>query len=123
MIDDVLDLLRKKSRVDRVADGAVTRHGEIQLEMTVIVPGQRADPVSVADPGRAQRVREAPHAPERARVGRAMEGIVGGHGDDLAVAVHAIGELHDARDRQRPVHHQSGQHHSAPLRVAVLMRR
>ena len=64
VVDDELELLRKQPRVQRVQHGAHAGDRVIQLEMPVIVPGERPDPVTGLDARRLQRVGELARAPE-----------------------------------------------------------
>src|ERR1700722_6743840 len=49
VIDDERDLIGEKPRVDRVANGAHTGHAVVALQVTVAVPGQRADALALLD--------------------------------------------------------------------------
>ena len=50
MIYDVNDLVIEQSGIDRVADRTDARDAVIELEMTIGVPGESADPVPGSDP-------------------------------------------------------------------------
>ena len=74
MVDDVDELLRKQTRIDGVAHRSNARHAEVQLEVPVRVPGQRAHPVAVGDAQPQQGVGQL---------------LAAGVGSGVAVAVHA----------------------------------
>ena len=76
VIDDELYLLREQSRIDRVQHGTHARHREIELEMPVIVPGERANPVARANASALQRIGELGGASEDLAIGAAMPGVV-----------------------------------------------
>ena len=47
VVDDVDDLLGEQADVQRVQDGAVGRHREVQLEVALVVPGERGNPLAL----------------------------------------------------------------------------
>ena len=64
---DVRQLVRVQPEVERVQHRAEQRHGEVGLEVAVVVPAERGDAVAGADAERAERAREAVGAPEACR--------------------------------------------------------
>ena len=107
VVDDVLELLREQSGVDGVHDGAHARHRIVELEVAVVVPGQRRDPVAGLDAGGRQRVGELAGAAEHVAPGAAVSRRVHRDRDDLDVRMVAVREAHDVRDQERPLHHES----------------
>jgi hypothetical protein len=87
VVGDVGNLLGEQARIDGVADRGHARDGEIDLEMAMGVPGQRADAVLGLDTERLQH----PHQLARAAVGILVGIAVGAPdrqaGNDLGVAV------------------------------------
>ena len=45
VVDDIDQLFRKQTRVDRVQNGATTGHPEVKLVVSIGIPGQGAYPV------------------------------------------------------------------------------
>ncbi len=115
VVDDVGDLVREQARVDRVADGADARDAVVELEVPVIVPGERRDPVALADPElRLQRVGQLPDPAAERGIGDPVRGLVGAAGDHLRLAVIVGRVVEDRRDPERLVHHQAA--HGLPPR-------
>ena len=113
VVDDVLELLREQPRVDRVHHGADARHRVVELEVAVVVPGQRGDAVARLHARGHERVGELPRAAEHLAPGAAVPRRVQRHRDDLDVRVVAVREPHDVGDQERPLHHES-QHVVSP---------
>ena len=85
MLDDVLDLLREQARIDRVQDVARARDAVVELEVPVVVPGERADAIRFLHSEFPQCVRYLRRAGKSVAVGVTMARIVGHHGHDLAL--------------------------------------
>jgi hypothetical protein len=107
MIDDELELLGEQPRIDGMQDRAHARDGVVQLEVPVIVPGQRGDAVAGLHPGSPERVGQLACAAEDFAPVGAVPGIVKGDRDDLAVGVVPLCKPHDLGDEQRCIHHQA----------------
>ncbi len=108
VIDDVGDLVREQAGVDRVADRPDARDAVVELEVPVVVPGERRDPVAEADPEpRLQRIRQLPDPAAQPGVGGPERRLVGGAGDHLGLAVIVGRVVEDRRDPERLVHHQA----------------
>ena len=71
------DLLGVDARIERVEHEPRAGHRVIELEMPVLVPGERGDPVPTGEAQAAERVREAPCARERLPVRLTMAGRIG----------------------------------------------
>ena len=107
VVDDELQLLRKKAWIDRVQHGAQARDRVVELEVAIVVPGQRAHPVAGPDARGLQRVRELARAAEHLTPVRAVPRLVESDRHDLAVGEIPFREPHDLGDQQRRVHHQT----------------
>ena len=57
VVDDVGDLVGEQARIDGVTDRADAGDAVVQLEMAVVVPGERRDALALAD---AESSRSAP---------------------------------------------------------------
>jgi hypothetical protein len=90
-----------------VQHGADHRHGIVQLEMPVRVPGEAGDAVAGLDAELHQRVRKLRHPLGKADVIVAEERALIAARDDLAPGVIANGVFENPADRQRYVHHRS----------------
>jgi len=55
-------VIQRQVRVDRVQLRAHARDGEVGLEVPVVVPAQRPDPVAVLDAGRREGAGDLPDA-------------------------------------------------------------
>ena len=117
MVDDVGQLLGREPDVEGVQDGPHGRDGEIGLQVTLIVPAERADPVPRLDPeageGGRQLLRPGCHLGEG---GRAVAARL--DGDDGAVAVHLLPVTEDVADQERGVLH--GAFHGPSMSSAPL---
>ena len=90
MIGDVGDLGRDQPRVDRVPHRAKTGDAVFDLEMPVIVPSQRCDPVALQDAAAAQRIGELARAARRIPVSITMDLALDRARDDLGLGMKAI---------------------------------
>jgi len=106
VVDDVGDLLGEEPDVHGVQDGAARRDAEVQLQVTVRVPGERADAVAGLHAERSQRVPQAPGAPVHLRVRLALEPARRA-ADDLTIRKQSRRPLEQRADRQGDVHHQA----------------
>ena len=67
VMHDVLDLVGKEPRIDRVQDASRAGHAIVEFEMAPAVPGERRDAVSGARPERVERIRDPLGARRRLR--------------------------------------------------------
>ena len=113
MIDDIADVVGVQARIDRVADRPHARRGIIDLQMSVAVHRQRADPVAGLDAQGLQR----PHQPAgpALRVGPGVPVNVALDilGDDFRCPMVPRRMLQHGGDHQRLRLHQS-EHGSPP---------
>ena len=56
MIDDVFEILRAKSNIDRVQHTAHTGRGPVRLKVTAAIPHERADTIADLDASTGQRM-------------------------------------------------------------------
>ncbi len=107
MVDDVHDLLGEQPRIDRMTHVSAAADAVVNLEVAVVIPGERCDAVALLYAEFCQRVSE----PSRTRHGFAdrvaMPRIVGGNRDYLAIAVEFFGMLRYRGDKQLRLHHQT----------------
>jgi hypothetical protein len=71
VVDDVDDLLGEQADVERVQDGAVGGHGEVELVVALGVPGEGRHPVAALDAEALEHAPEAVDALGHLRVGGA----------------------------------------------------
>ncbi len=116
VVHDVADLLREEPDVDRVEHGARRRHAEVELQVAVRVPRERADAIARPDAERPERVGEPGRPPCDVAVGVA-EDAAGGARRHRALGIERPRPLEDGRDRELRVHHQSA--HRALLRKSI----
>ena len=90
VVDDENDLLGKKPRINRVTDIPRPAYTVIQLEVSVVVPGKRADPIPFFKPQLVQCIRQLPCAAAAVGIGVTMQRVVRGHRDDFAIRVVAL---------------------------------
>jgi hypothetical protein len=110
VVGDVGQLLGEQPQVQRVEDGAHRRDGHVGLQVLLVVPGEGADPVALADPqagqGSSQPVGPLGHLGEGGPPARlALEC------HHLALAEDAPAVAEDGRDREGEVLH--GREHFA----------
>ena len=116
VVRDVGELLREQPDVQRVQHRAHARDREVRLEVRLVVPHERADPVAVADPEAAQPRREL-LGPVRDLGERGALDRVAPERRDLAVAVHRPAVPEQEPDGQRVVLHRARQHVGPPVCV------
>ena len=104
---DVRVVVGVQAQVQRVRDEASDRRADVGLEVLVVVPHERPDPVAVVEPEPAERDRQALRARHEVGVRGPVPALVGLPGDDLAVAVELVRAAEDRRDVELVVHHQA----------------
>src|SRR5205807_2742921 len=83
VIDNVENLLIKKSRVDRVADCSDARERVIEFEVAKSIPGESADSVAASDPHPLQCASQLLGPAFRLVVGIAVDSALDGSRDDF----------------------------------------
>src|SRR5436190_9636253 len=110
MIRDVLDLVRKEARIDRVQHGPHSRHAEIELHVPMVVPRERRDAIPWVDPEHEQGFRRLLRAATDVGVRATMDRALDHPRDDFGAGMKRVRMLDQPRDQQRTVLHQSFQH-------------
>ncbi len=105
VVHDVGEVLGRQPRVEGVDDSSRQRNGEVRLEVTSVVPGERRDPIAGPQAHPRERVRELLHALVELAVGGAVNGLVRPARDDLGPRIVAPGALEQRVQRQVVVHH------------------
>ena len=90
VVDDENDLLGKKPRINRVTDVPRPADAVIHLEVPVVVPGKRGDPIPFLQSQLVQCIRQLPCAAAAVGKGVTMQWVVRGHRDDFAMRVVAL---------------------------------
>ncbi len=103
---DEAELLRRQPDVQRVQDSAHGRHGEVGLEVLLVVPHERRDPLVAGDPQCPQRIRR-PAGPlgDLAVACPPARAAGAGAGDHHAVGERRGGGPHHRGDGERDVLH------------------
>ena len=116
VVDDVGQLVGVQARVERVHHRAAQRHGEVELQVAVLVPAERRDAVAGLDAERCEGVRELARAAREVGVAVAVDAAVGEAADELVVRELGRGALEEHGEREgMVVAHQAVQHRRAPL--------
>jgi hypothetical protein len=108
VLDDEFEVLREKPQVQRVQNGAHAWHGVIELEVPVVVPGQRRDAVARLHAKPLERPGEAVDAADHLSVGGAVQSLLS-LGDDLFLLVQALDSPEHVLNRELVVLHQAFQ--------------
>jgi hypothetical protein len=116
VVGDVGEVARMQPEVEGVQHEPAAGDPEVGLEVLVVVPAERRDPVAALEPellqGDGELLRPSRHVP----IGVAVEALVGQARDDLLVAEEGLRPLQDRGNRELVVHHQAV-HHQMPPRV------
>ena len=110
VIDRIGDMLVGKAGVGGVQDIAHSRHREEQLEVTMIVPRERTDPVAGREAKARKPLRARCCTARRAGIVVAKQLSVAIFRDDLPIAVRRGREAQYLRHVQRDVLHQAWGH-------------
>ena len=84
---DVLDLVGKEARIDRVQNASRAGYAIVDFQMAPAVPGKRRDAVPGFRPERVERIRNSFGAPGDFGISRAVDRPFRVAGDDLASAM------------------------------------
>jgi hypothetical protein len=104
VIGHVDELLGKQPDVERVKNGAHARHGEVGLEVLLVVPAERGDAIPRLDPQPPQRAREAVGALRHLIVPGALHALVMERRNH-APRVHPAAVIEEHVDGERVVRH------------------
>ena len=89
VLDDELDVFVGQQRIDGVELPARVGHGEVRLEVAVVVPAEGSDAGVVADTALVEGVRQSGDALAELRILVALDAVVGAR-DDLDVGIHSL---------------------------------
>ena len=107
VVCDVGNLRRDQSWIDRMPDRAQTRDTVFDLEMPVIIPRQRGNPVAWTDAPAPQRIGQFARPARRVVISIPVNRTFGATGNNLGVAMEPVGMLQQRRQQQRLVLHQA----------------
>ena len=113
VMHDVLDLVGKEPRIDRVQNASRAGYAIIDFQMAPAVPGEGRDAIAVTCPQRVERVRDAFGARGDFSIVRAMNRPFRVARYDLAAAMPGRGVIDEARNQKRTALHQP-EHDSLP---------
>ena len=121
---DVGQVVGMKPQVQGVRDEPAHRGADVRLQVLVMVPRERADPVTVLEPELvAQRERELFRPADEVRVRVAMPAAVREPADDLPVAVQLLTSSQDRRHGELVVHRQAVHQSPPPSRWSAISAR
>ncbi len=107
MIDDVGELIDVQPGVERVEYDTGTRHREVQLHMTVAVPRQRTDALTLVNPEPGECIGQLSGALREIAITISVNIAFDPSRHDFLPAVMPFGVGEERRDQQRLLHHQS----------------
>ena len=107
VVDDEAELVGMEAKVERVKDAAGQWDAEVGLEMLIVVPCERGNPVAGTDPELLQRPRQTPGPRGEVGEGVPVKRPVRAARDDGPPREDALGVPKDGRQRQREIHHQA----------------
>jgi hypothetical protein len=96
-----------ESGIQGMADRAHARHGVVNLEVSVSVPGDRGDALSFLESKFVDRISQLPGSASTVAIGVSMQRVVGRNRDDFAIRVVQIRMPQNHRNEQRGIHHQA----------------
>lgn len=99
------DLLRKKTGIDGMGNGPHTGDRVVQLEMAITIPRQGANSITGLNTELGQGIRGFLRTQVRVGIGVAVQGTFVRAGNDLGIAMIALGMFQQGRDDQRQRHH------------------
>src|SRR6266852_8674319 len=105
MIGDVGNLGWNQSRTDRMPDRAKAGDAMFDLEMPMVIPRQRRNPVALPDAAALQRIGQLARTARGILVGISMNRTFDGARYNLGAAVKPVGILQKRRQQQRLILH------------------
>ncbi len=114
--DDPAKLRGRKPRIERMQDAPCARDAEVALQVPVAVPGQRRDPLAVADAHTVECVHELLAAPGEMRIGMPVDAGCALMGDDLHVRKVTGSVPEEEPGIELDIHHR---HRRLPLHFIV----
>ncbi len=111
VVDDVGDLLGEQARVDGMAYRSRARYAVVDLQVTIAIPGQRADTVARLHAQRGDGLGQLARAQLAVAVGITVQIAFGPSRDDFRAAIVACGVLDDGGNEQGFAHHLTHQCH------------
>lgn len=99
VVDDVVDLLGKQARIDGVQHRADAGYSEVELHVTMGVPGERRDAIARPDAQFDQRLCELCRARPQGSIIAAMDRPLAGLADDLRPGMETRRMLDQTRDQ------------------------
>ena len=88
-------------------DAAHQRDAEVGLQMLVVIPAERGNPIARAHAKTLEDPTETADPLSEIRVRVTVERFVRASGHDAAPRMHLLGVAEDRRQRERKVHHQA----------------
>ncbi|MNN14427.1 hypothetical protein D3C81_1274900 [compost metagenome] len=107
VVGDPFHLVRMQAWVQRVEHGTRAGYGVVQLHVAVAIPGKRGDAVTKADAERSECIGQTTRTLPEVAIGLSVDITFDAAGDDLLVAMMALGMGEERRDKQRLLLHQS----------------
>ena len=104
---DVRVVVGVQAQVERVGHEPAGGRADVRLEVLVVVPHERPDPVAVGEPQPAERHGQALRARHELGVRVPVPALVREARDDLALAVELVRATQDRGDVELVVHHQA----------------
>ena len=105
MIGNVGNLGRNQSRINRVPDRPKAGDAMFNLEVPIIIPGKRRNPVAWPDTPAPQRIGQLARTARSVLIAVSMDWTFDGARHDLGSAVKPIGVLQKRRQQQRLILH------------------
>ncbi len=106
VVADVAQVAGRKPQVQGVVDAAGQGHTKVGLEVSVVIPHQRGDPLPWLQTRLDQAPGERPCAPLKLGVAVAAQGLVGELRDDLDLGEQARSPSEEVVEGQGEVHHR-----------------
>src|SRR5712692_8730424 len=106
VVDDELEVFRKEAEVHGVQDRPAAGDGEVQFEVAIVIPGERAHPVSGSDAESFQGIGQARYALAELSIVVSVDPLLA-PGHDLLVGVEGRGSPEEVLQRERKIGHRA----------------